>query len=180
MSWEVVEPARWDRETAIILAHGAGQGIQSPFMQYFHSALAEGGLLAVHFNFEYMEAGRKIPDPQPKMQALYRQVVAEVLSKYQPKRVLIGGKSMGAVLLPTSQPTRRKLTGSCFWATRFTHPARRTNFATNTCTPSRSRCCFSAEPEIRSRSVACWNPSSTRSGSEHRWSGSKVGITLSR
>lgn len=95
MSWEVVEPARWDRETAIILAHGAGQGIQSPFMQYFHSALAEGGLLAVHFNFEYMEAGRKIPDPQPKMQALYRQVVAEVLSKYQPKRVLIGGKSMG-------------------------------------------------------------------------------------
>ena len=95
MNWKAAKPERWDGEIAIILAHGAGQGINSPFMKFFHEALPKRGLLSVQFNFEYIEKGRKIPDTQPKMQALYRQVVQEVVEVERPKKILIGGKSMG-------------------------------------------------------------------------------------
>lgn len=95
MNWRVATPEKWDGNAAIILAHGAGQGIDSPFMKFFHEALPKRGLLSVQFNFDYMQQGRKVPDPQPKMQALYRQVVAEVAEAHRPKRIVIGGKSMG-------------------------------------------------------------------------------------
>jgi predicted alpha/beta-hydrolase family hydrolase len=36
-----------------------------------------------------------VPDPQPKLQARYRAVIADVVAKHQPKRLIIGGKSMG-------------------------------------------------------------------------------------
>lgn len=92
---EILRPKAWDSGTAIILAHGAGQGMHSPFMAYFHAALAERGFLSVKFNFEYMDAKRRMPDPQPKLQARYRSVVSEVIAEYHPTHVIIGGKSMG-------------------------------------------------------------------------------------
>jgi predicted alpha/beta-hydrolase family hydrolase len=95
MNWRVATPEKWDGKAAIILAHGAGQGIDSPFMKFFHEALPKRGFLSVQFNFDYMQQGRKVPDPQPKMQALYRQVVAEVAEAHRPKQIVIGGKSMG-------------------------------------------------------------------------------------
>jgi uncharacterized protein len=95
MNWKVASPEQWDGEAAIILAHGAGQGMNSPFMQFFHTALPQRGFLSVQFNFDYMDSGRKIPDPQPKMQELYRRVVREVAETHHPRRIIIGGKSMG-------------------------------------------------------------------------------------
>jgi predicted alpha/beta-hydrolase family hydrolase len=95
MNWKAKLPERWNQEIAVILAHGAGQGIDSPFMKYFHEALPERGLLSVQFNFEYMDKGKKIPDPQPKMQALYRQIVGEVAETHRPRKIFVGGKSMG-------------------------------------------------------------------------------------
>src|SRR2546425_6373226 len=92
---EILKPASWDSQTGIILAHGAGQGMQSPFMTYFHTELANRGFLSAKFNFDYMEQKRRVPDPQPKLQACYRSVIADVVSKHHPKRVIIGGKSMG-------------------------------------------------------------------------------------
>src|SRR5215510_5832192 len=94
-SFEVLEPESWNNRTAIILAHGAGQGMHSPFMTYFHSELANRGFLSVKFNFEYMDAKRRVPDPQPKLQARYRTIVENVLAEYKPARLVIGGKSMG-------------------------------------------------------------------------------------
>jgi len=64
-------------------------------MNFFHEAFAARGLLSVKFNFEYMEQKRKVPDPQPKLRARYREVIDEVHSKFNPKRIFIGGKSMG-------------------------------------------------------------------------------------
>jgi len=81
--------------TAIVLAHGAGQGMHSPFMTYFHTELARRGFLSIRFNFDYMNERRRVPDRQPKLQARYRSVVAEVISQYKPRRLFIGGKSMG-------------------------------------------------------------------------------------
>jgi predicted alpha/beta-hydrolase family hydrolase len=95
LTFEVLEPSNGNSQTAIILAHGAGQGMNSPFMTYFHKELASRGLLSITFNFDYMDAKRRVPDPQPKLQARYRTVVADVLAKYHPKRLIISGKSMG-------------------------------------------------------------------------------------
>jgi predicted alpha/beta-hydrolase family hydrolase len=69
--------------------------MDSPFLNYFHEELANRGFLSVKFNFEYMNAKRRMPDPQPKLQARYRSVVETVLAEYAPQRLVIGGKSMG-------------------------------------------------------------------------------------
>lgn len=95
MDWITAKPDPWDGEVAIVLAHGAGQGMDSPFMSYFHQELCRRGFLTVKFNFEYVQQKRKFPDAQPKLQARYRSVVREVLSKEQPRYLIIGGKSMG-------------------------------------------------------------------------------------
>jgi len=92
---DVLEPASRTSKTAAILAHGAGQGMNSPFMTYFHNQLANRGVLSVKFDFEYMETQRRVPDPQPKLQARYRSVVKQVIDQYSPQRIIIGGKSMG-------------------------------------------------------------------------------------
>ena len=67
----------------------------SPFMTYFHRELANSGFLSITFDFEYMEAKRRVPDPQPKLQARYRSVIEEVADQYRPEQIIIGGKSMG-------------------------------------------------------------------------------------
>ena len=69
--------------------------MHSPFMTYFHNDLARRGLLIIRFNFDYMNAKRRMPDPQPKLQARYRGVVESVRSQYKPAKLIIGGKSMG-------------------------------------------------------------------------------------
>jgi predicted alpha/beta-hydrolase family hydrolase len=94
-SFEVLEPQPWISGEAIILAHGAGQGMNSPFMTYFHTELAARGFLSIKFNFDYMEARRGAPDPQPKLQARYRSVVEQAAAEFKPDRLIIGGKSMG-------------------------------------------------------------------------------------
>jgi predicted alpha/beta-hydrolase family hydrolase len=94
-SFDVLEPQSAADATAIILAHGAGQGMLSPFMTYFHTELAQRGFLSVRFNFDYMNVKRRMPDPQPKLQSRYRGVVEGVVARYKPSHVIIGGKSMG-------------------------------------------------------------------------------------
>ncbi len=83
-------------QSCLIIAHGAGGPMYSPFVTYFHKGLAAKGYLTVKFNFPYMEARRKIPDKREVLEASYRQVIEEVkTSKYQPKHIFVGGKSMG-------------------------------------------------------------------------------------
>ena len=64
-------------------------------MAYFHAEFANRGFLSIKFNFEYMEAKRRMPDAQPKLQSRYRSVIDEVATQYRPQRLIIGGKSMG-------------------------------------------------------------------------------------
>jgi hypothetical protein len=94
-NWIAAKPDDWDGRDAIILAHGAGQGMHSPFMSFFHSGLARYGVLSVNFNFDYTNEGRTVPDPQPKLQSRFRGVLLEVVIEHRPKRTFIGGKSMG-------------------------------------------------------------------------------------
>jgi uncharacterized protein len=80
----------------LILAHGAGAGMDSDFMANFADGLAERGAFVVRFEFPYMAARRKgqrkPPDRLPVLMQTWRDVVAEV---GKPERTCIGGKSMG-------------------------------------------------------------------------------------
>jgi uncharacterized protein len=89
------KPDSWDGGTAVILAHGAGQGMDSPFMTFFHQEMATRGFLSVKFNFAYMNQKRGVPDAQPKLRSHYLDVIEGVIAEYHPKRIIIGGKSMG-------------------------------------------------------------------------------------
>jgi predicted alpha/beta-hydrolase family hydrolase len=90
-----------DGEWTVLLAHGAGQGMDSPFMDAIAGGLAEAGLRAVRFDFPYMararaEGRRRPPDRLPLLQDALRDAVDALLAGGTPReRLVIGGKSMG-------------------------------------------------------------------------------------
>jgi predicted alpha/beta-hydrolase family hydrolase len=81
----------------IVLAHGAGAPMDSPFMNERSAGLAARGAAVVRFEFPYMHARRVDnkrggPDRQPELLATYRAVIAQL---GDPRSLVIGGKSMG-------------------------------------------------------------------------------------
>jgi predicted alpha/beta-hydrolase family hydrolase len=81
----------------LILGHGAGANQLSGFLRLFANGLAERGVDVVTFNFLYMEQGRHVPDPKPKLEACYVAVI-EAAGKHKNlkgNRIAVGGKSMG-------------------------------------------------------------------------------------
>jgi len=88
-------------EMIMILAHGAGAPMDSPFMEALAEALDDQGIACVRFEFPYMqkrrEDGRKRPpDRQPKLLECFSGVISAVRQEIgSGARLLIGGKSMG-------------------------------------------------------------------------------------
>lgn len=81
---------------ALILAHGAGAGIYSPFMEFFQENLAELGVRVTEFNFSYKETGKKAPSQRKVLEEEWRVVIEhELESSDQKIPIFIGGKSMG-------------------------------------------------------------------------------------
>jgi uncharacterized protein len=78
----------------LILGHGAGAGQTSGFMVEFATALAARGVDIVTFNFLYSEQGRRVPDPNAKLEACFRAVI-ESVRRRNAATLAIGGKSMG-------------------------------------------------------------------------------------
>ena len=81
----------------LLLAHGAGAPMDSPFMAAIASGLAECGWRVVRFEFPYMArlrlTGRKAaPDALPKLLESFR---AEVALTADEGPLFIGGKSLG-------------------------------------------------------------------------------------
>lgn len=86
------ENASW----TIALAHGAGAGMDTPFMNAFAGGLARRGFRTARFEFPYMaskrQAGRmKPPDREPVLREAWLKVIATLGTE----RLVIGGKSMG-------------------------------------------------------------------------------------
>ena len=81
----------------LILGPGAGAGQTSAFIVEFATGLTAHGVDAVTFNFLYGEQGRRIPDPNDRLEACYRAVIAAVREQMMSSgdRLAIGGKSMG-------------------------------------------------------------------------------------
>ncbi|MGI8783340.1 MAG: alpha/beta hydrolase family protein [Acidobacteriota bacterium] len=84
------------RNATLILAHGAGAPQTSAFIVTFAEDLAGRGLDVVTFNFPYMEAGRRLPDPPARLEACWRSVVEAVRGRdVGANRVFLSGKSLG-------------------------------------------------------------------------------------
>lgn len=87
-------------DTRLILAHGAGAGISSPFLDTIASLLDERGLALTLFEFGYM-AGRRNGGPKrppPRAEALvdeYRACIDAIHAEYPSATLVIGGKSLG-------------------------------------------------------------------------------------
>ena len=81
--------------TVFVCAHGAGGNMLDGSMQKTAKALVARGVSFVRFNFLYKEKKSGRPDPMPKLQACYTAVVDHVRSELAPKRIVIGGRSMG-------------------------------------------------------------------------------------
>lgn len=82
-----------------VLAHGAGQPMDSPFMEAIARGLAGAGFGVVRFEFPYMarrrETGRRgPPDRMPVLCDRWREVFG-YLRLRDSGRLVIGGKSMG-------------------------------------------------------------------------------------
>lgn len=90
------EPAEGgSRSVVYVQAHGAGGSMDDRSTLAAARALRGCGLDVVRFNFLYREKGSSRPDLMPKLQACYAAVVESVRSRLKPKRLLIGGRSMG-------------------------------------------------------------------------------------
>ena len=82
----------------LILAHGAGGAMDTPFMNRVAAGLTANGIRVVRFEFPYMAARRTgekrggAPDRQPVLLQAWRDVVADFADAGP---LVIGGKSMG-------------------------------------------------------------------------------------
>ena len=87
-------PSRGPR---VLLAHGAGAGMDSAFMSEVAAGLGERGLAVARFEFPYMQRRRKSgvkapPDRAPVLLECFRQAVLQLGAADE---LLIGGKSLG-------------------------------------------------------------------------------------
>jgi predicted alpha/beta-hydrolase family hydrolase len=88
------DPFQSDR--TLVLAHGAGAGMDADFMNVFADGLSRRGLRVVRFEFPYM-ATRRITGKRrpPDREPILRETWHSVLDSLKSDRVFIGGKSMG-------------------------------------------------------------------------------------
>lgn len=89
----IARPAR-SLATAI-LAHGAGGTMETPSIRDLQRGLAERGVAAARFNFLYSETGKRSPDKPERLEACWRSVADRVRRALSPKKLFLGGRSMG-------------------------------------------------------------------------------------
>ena len=86
-----------DARDVVVLAHGAGAPMDSPFMNRVSLGLASRGIRVARFEFAYMarrrtEGRRGAPDREPALRARWKEAIAQFGGG---PRVVIGGKSLG-------------------------------------------------------------------------------------
>ena len=82
-------------EFVYVFAHGAGAGMNHPFMVKLSSALCALRIGTVRFNFPYMERGGKRPDAPAIAEKTVQQAIQVACKTFPDKPLLAGGKSFG-------------------------------------------------------------------------------------
>jgi predicted alpha/beta-hydrolase family hydrolase len=79
----------------LVVAHGAGAGMDHPFMAGFTRAINDQGIATLRFNFPYREAGRKFPDRPPTAIAAWRAAMDLAAERSEGEPLWAAGKSFG-------------------------------------------------------------------------------------
>jgi len=89
-----------------VFAHGAGAGMNHPFMQRAAEALEARGIAPHRFDFPYMQAKKSRPDPPALAEEAVRQAVAEAARQHPGLPILAGGKSFGGRMTSQAQASQ--------------------------------------------------------------------------
>ncbi len=79
----------------IVVAHGAGAGMDHPFIAGFARACFDEGLATMRFNFPYIEAGRRSPDTEAVLRDAWRAAFEAAEARRMGEPVWASGKSLG-------------------------------------------------------------------------------------
>jgi len=86
-----------------VLAHGAGAGMRHPFLESVARALAERGIATFRYQFPYVEAQTRRPDPPGVLEATVRSALAAAASAAPGLPLVAGGKSLGGRMTSNAQ-----------------------------------------------------------------------------
>lgn len=92
-----------DANACLVLAHGAGAGMNHSFMTALSGALVERRIAVLRYQFPYMENGAKRPDRPPLAQATVRAAVAAAARLAPTLPLFAGGKSFGGRMTSQAQ-----------------------------------------------------------------------------
>ncbi len=79
----------------LVVAHGAGAGMDHPFLAGFCRALAGFRIATFRFNFPYVQSSRRSPDPEPVLRETWLGAFESARGRSGGRAVLAGGKSLG-------------------------------------------------------------------------------------
>ncbi len=91
-----------DVKYLLVLAHGAGAGMNHPFMEMLSEKLVEKNFAVFRYQFPYFEKGRRSPDPPNILTATVRSAIETASNKFKGLPVYAGGKSMGGRMTSTA------------------------------------------------------------------------------
>jgi predicted alpha/beta-hydrolase family hydrolase len=86
-----------------VFAHGAGAGMNHPFMGSLSAALADRGIGTFRYQFPYMEYGSGRPDAPALCHTTVRAAVAEARKRAPGVTLYAGGKSFGGRMTSQAQ-----------------------------------------------------------------------------
>lgn len=110
----------------LVLAHGAGAGMNHTFMSAIANQLADDNIATLRYQFPYMEQRRGVPDKQPILTATVAAAVATAAQLGPGLPLFAGGKSMGGRMtsLAASEQKLEAVRGLIFWGFPL-HPPKR-------------------------------------------------------
>jgi predicted alpha/beta-hydrolase family hydrolase len=93
VSAEITKPAK--PKAVLVLAHGAGAGMDHPFMKSLCDELAALGIATLRFNFPFTENKKGRPDVPPVAHATIEAATAKGVEEFPKIPLFVGGKSFG-------------------------------------------------------------------------------------
>lgn len=80
---------------SLTLAHGAGAGMDHPFMEALAGSLAEAGIAVLRFNFPFSEQQKRRPDAPAVAHQTIEAAIAKARTLNRGLPLIAGGKSFG-------------------------------------------------------------------------------------
>src|SRR5829696_9236685 len=115
-----------EAHTCLVLAHGAGAGMNHSFLEAFSAEAAERGIATLRYQFPFMQQGKKRPDAPSLAHATVRAAVGQASRLTPDLPLFAGGKSFGGRMTSQAQATSplRDVRGLAFFGFPL-HPAGR-------------------------------------------------------